>query len=263
MSRRCLCLTVFILAVMSHRVLPAAEKAHPLSEKQRAASRATLEKVVKQSTAAIAAAPSKVAGYSRRGDALFFLGRFKEAVADYDKMVELDAALEKPHWRRGIAWFYAKQYKQAAHQFEIYNSFDNVDRENGIWRFFSQARAYDIKTARKGLLKYKKDDREPFPDVYKLFSEELTGKPILKKINAAKISDTEREKRLFYAQLYIGLNHALHDRDEKAVNHLRAAVANTWGPKAGYGPHYMWQVGRLHYELLTEKLNKKSKKTKE
>lgn len=248
--------TLLCLAQSSIAAEPIAKSAHPLPQKQRDASRARLEAAVKQFTRAIAAAPKKIAGYSRRGDALFFLGRFKEAVADYDKMVELDPSLDASHWRRGIACFYAKQYKRAARQFEVYNSFDNVDRENGIWRFFSQAKAYDIRKARKGLLKYKKDDREPFPDVYKLFSEDITGEAILKKIAAAKISDTEREKRLFYAELYIGLNHALHNRKPQAVKHLRAAVANKWGPQAGFGPHYMWQVGRLHYELLTDKKGK-------
>ncbi len=89
--------------------------------------------------------------------------------------------------------------------------------------------------------------------MYRLFSNDTTGAAILKKIAAAKIGNNEREKRLFYAHLYVGLNHALHDRDKRAIKHLREAVANKWGPKAGYGPHWMWQVGRLHYELLMKK----------
>ena len=59
--------------------------------------------------------------------------------------------------------------------------------------------------------------------------------------------------RYFYAHLYIGLNFAVEGKRDEAVVHLRKAVANTWGPKAGFGPEYMWQVGRLHYELLTKK----------
>jgi lipoprotein NlpI len=236
------------------------EKPHPLPAEKRAAYTSQFNTIVTVMTKKITTDPTQVQSYSQRADAYFFLGKFKEAVADYEKMVKLDPKLNASHWRRGIAYFYATQFKQASHQFEIYNSFDNVDRENGIWRFFSQGRAYGIKKARKGLLKYKKDDREPFPDVYRLFSQGITGDAILKKITAAKISDDEREKRFFYAQLYIGLNHALNDRNKLAIKHLREAVKNTWGPKAGYGPHYMWQVGRLHYELLTAK--KKSIKTK-
>ncbi len=199
----------------------------------------------------VAADPQNVNGYSQRGDARFFLGQFAEAVADYDKMVELDAELDDSHWRRGIAWFYAERFDQAADQFERYHSFDDVDRENGIWRYLSQYKAKGQETARKGLLKYKKDDREPFPSVYRLFAGEIEPESILDAISKAKISDEEREKRLFYAELYIGLNAAVDDQPDVARTHLREAVKNEWGRTAGYGPHYMWQVGRLHYELLT------------
>jgi len=229
---------------------------HPLTEKARGEIRKKWQAVVKDRTKRIAAEPNVVAHYSGRGDAYFFLGRFSKAVADYEKMVQLNPRLKTMHWRRGIACFYAGQFKKAAHQFEIYNTFDNVDRENGIWRFFSQAKAYGLKKARRNLLKYKTDDREPFPDVYKLFSKTITPPQILKHIEAAKIDRNEQEKRFFYANLYIGLNHALEGRRKPAVKYLREAVANSWGPKAGFGPNYMWHVGRLHYNLLTAKQKK-------
>ena len=226
---------------------------HPLSEKRRVELNEKLDKTIARLTKAIESAPDSERLYSGRGDAYFFRARFKEAVADYDKMVDLNPKLEKSHWRRGIAWFYAGQYKRAAHQFEIYNTFDNVDRENGIWRFFSQAKAYGLIKARQGLLKYKKDDREPFPSVYQLFADKTTPSEILTQIREAKIDDHEREKRLFYAQLYIGLNNDIHGKPKRAIEHLREAVANQWGPKAGYGPNYMWHVGIIHYELLRRK----------
>lgn len=200
--------------------------------------------------------------YSRRGDLYFFQGNFKKSVSDYEKMVELDPRQDTSHWRRGIARFYDGKFKDAAHQFEIYNTFDDVDRENGIWRYFSQHRAHGPKKAKQGLLKYKKDDREPFPSVYRLFSGELKPEPILESIKAADIDDDERNKRLFYAQLYIGLNHALEGRDAVALIHLKASTLNPWGPKAGYGPHYMWQVGRLHFEILSRRQKQQEKKQK-
>jgi len=216
---------------------------HPLSGERRAAIRKEAEAVV----------ANPAATSSERGDAFFKLGRFAEAVADYEKMVERDPSLEKSHWRRGIAYFYAGHYDKAARQFEIYDSFDNVDRENGIWRYFSQLKAFGKEKAREGLLKYAKDDREPFPDVYQLFEGKRTPEQILEKIKSAELSDSDREMRYFYAHLYIGLNFAVEGKRDEAVVHLRKAVANTWGPKAGFGPEYMWQVGRLHYELLTKK----------
>jgi len=228
--------------------LPAGE--HPLTFERRADMQKRFNMDIAEATGEITADPKNVRAYSRRGDAHFFRADFERAVADYEKMVELDHTREASHWRRGIAYFYADRYKDGAHQFEIYNTFDNVDRENGIWRFFCQARAYGIKKARDGLLKYKKDDREPFPDVYRLFAQQVTPGPILQSIRDADVDDAEREKRLFYAQLYVGLNHAIEGDAPAALKHLREAVGNNWGPNAGYGPRYMWHVGRLHYERL-------------
>jgi len=248
MSRQVL-FSIVVLLLFGESVELHADE-HPLSaEKQKAMSK-EFDAIIDRQSKSIEAKPKNINSYSRRADAYFFRGKFKQAVADYEQMIVLDPKRENSHWRRGIAYFYARQYKKAAHQFEIYNSFDNVDRENGIWRFFSQANAYGLKKAREGLLKYEKDDREPFPAVYQLFAEQTTPAKILKAIESAEIDDDEREKRLFYAHLYIGLNHAILKQPKPAEKHLKKAVANKWGPKAGFGPHYMWQVGRLHYELL-------------
>ncbi|QDU81257.1 Lipoprotein NlpI precursor [Polystyrenella longa] len=192
---------------------------------------------------------------SQRGDAYFFLGRFKESASDYNAMSELNPSLEDSHWRRGIAWYYAGDFKNAAGQFERYHSFDNVDRENGIWRYFSQVRAYGDKRAQEDLLKYEKDDRAPFPLLYQFFAGKVTSEEILNNINKADISDEERSKQLFYAELYIGLNHAVHEEPKQAIPHLQQAVANKWGPISGYGPHYMWQVGRVQLERLMTEAN--------
>ena len=254
---------IFVLALFSIAVSqsgPADEPKPaepPLSVEQHATLTKSFEKSLAEATKFVEADSKNTNGYSRRGDAYFFLGRFDEAVADYDQMVKLDESQGNSHWRRGIAFFYAGRFKDAAAQFESYHSFDQVDRENGIWRYLSQHKAYGQKKAREGLLKYEKDDREPFPSVYKLFAGTMTPQQILDAIDKAEISKDEREKRLFYAHLYIGLNHAVEGDDAAAQRHLRLSTLNTWGPSAGYGPSYMWQVGRLHEELLRTKPAKK------
>lgn len=203
-----------------------------------------------QLTQAIEKTPQSVDLYSKRGDVLFFLGQFPEAVNDYDKMVQLNPALDAEHWRRGIAWFYAGDYQKAAGQFERYHSFDNVDRENGIWRYLCQRKAVGLEKAREGLLKYVKDDREPFGDVYQLFQGKITPDALLDKIRMAPVSEAERQKRMFYAELYVGLFEAVEDRPESARKYLRSAADNSWPRKAGYGPHYMAEVARVHAEIL-------------
>jgi len=223
---------------------------HPLPAAKRAQLDEELDRTIRDMTARIEKEPKDQDALSRRGDAYFFRARFAEAVADYDRMIVLDPDLAASHWRRGIALFYAGQFEAAAKQFEDYHSFDDVDRENGIWRYLSQHKAFGRPKAREGLLKYQKDDREPFPDVYRLFAGERTGDEILDRIEKGTLDRDEREKRRFYAELYVGLNDVVEGRADSARRHLRKAVENTWGPRAGYGPRYMWHVGRVQYELL-------------
>lgn len=231
----------------------AAEPTEPTRPADTANVAEQLRPQVAELSAEIAKSPDTVDLYSRRGDAHFFLAEFAQAVADYDKMVAIKPDEDASHWRRGIAYFYAGQYEQAAGQFERYHSFDNVDRENGIWRYLSQVKAYGKERARQDLLKYEKDDREPFPDVYQLFAGKIGPDAVLKRIDAAEITEVEREKRRFYAHLYIGLNYAVEDQPDAARVYLAKAAANKWPERAGYGPHYMWHVARLHRDILAER----------
>lgn len=212
--------------------------------------KAQWERQLSQLNDLVADEPDRLALYSQRGDVLFFLGRFEAAVADYDKMIAIDASRAASHWRRGIALFYAERAKEAAAQFEQYHSFDDVDRENGIWRYFSQWKASGKEAAQAELLRYEKDDREPFPDLYAFFAGKLSGEEVLTHIKNAELTSQERRKREFYAHLYLGLERALAQDNEAARLFLTRAVENDWPRQAGYGPHYMWQVGRLHLEQL-------------
>lgn len=259
LQRRALCISSVVLLLTTIRFpapLRAADVAPSWTQENQAELLATQSDRVKKLTVQIEASPKALDLYSKRGDAYFFLGDFDKALADYEQMVKLDETEAPGHWRRGIADFYAGKFKAASDQFELYHSFDDVDRENGIWRYLSQVKAFGRDKAREGLLKYKKDDREPFPDVYQLFAGKLTAEEILKKIRDAKLDDDEREKRLFYAELYIGLNFDVEKDPQQALTHLQAATATQWPRKAGYGPNYMWHVGRLHAIQLQQQLQK-------
>ena len=190
-----------------------------------------------------------VGKYSRRGDLHMFLGKFAEAESDYKKMSMLNPDLDASHWRLGIAMYFAQHPEDAAAQFDKYHSFDNVDRENGIWRYLSHRAAFGKEKAREQLLKYEKDDRPPFREVYQLFEGTMTADQVLQSISP-DLPESSRQSRLFYAQLYVGLNDAVEDKPESALKALREAVKNDWPREAGFGPDYMWHVGRLQYLRL-------------
>lgn len=241
-----------VLAAFTILAVPLGAAEHPLSSERRERLRDDLQKTVERLTKSIEADADNVRLYSRRGDAWFFLGRFRKAVADYEKMLELRPQLEAQHWRLGLAYFYTGRYKKAARQFELYHTVGPTDRENGIWRFFAQAKAEGVDKAREDLLQYDEPDREPFPALYELVAGRIGPRQVLEPIRAADIDKQARQKRLYYAHLYIGFHDAIQGKRKPAVAHLRKAVGSEWAPQASYGPHYMWHVGRLHYELLTD-----------
>lgn len=195
--------------------------------------------------------PGAVGIHSRRGDALLFLGRFPQAVREYQAMVAINPELDASHWRLGIALYLANEPEQAARQFDKYHSFDDVDRENGIWRFLCHYRAWGAERAAKELLKYSKDDREPFPVVYRLFDGALTPEEARRQIPES-LSALEREKRVFYTELYIGLLETVRNNPQAARKALGRATACQWPRTAGFGPHYMWHVGRLQFDQLSK-----------
>ncbi|MGB0740333.1 MAG: hypothetical protein ACPGXX_09700, partial [Planctomycetaceae bacterium] len=57
-------------------------------------------------------------------------------------------------------------------------------------------------------------------------------------------------QRQFYSALYVGLNASLHGDRDLAIESLTTATLSKWPQRAGYGPSYMWHVGRL--ELIRQ-----------
>ncbi|MCA9059620.1 MAG: hypothetical protein KDA85_14030 [Planctomycetaceae bacterium] len=188
---------------------------------------------------------------SQRGDLRFFLRDYAGAVADYRRMVELDASLDASHWRLGIALFMAGHPEEAAGQFDRYHSFDDVDRENGIWRYLSHCRAFGQERAAKELLRYQKDDRPPFGEVYRMFDGTMSVDQVQQAISP-DLPPSAQAPRRFYTDLYVGMYHLVRDQPEPARLALQRAVLNPWGRTAGYGPRYMWQVARVQLQELNE-----------
>lgn len=248
-----LALRLALLATFGAGELPP----HPLKKENCAELDARLDQTIRNSTEAIRQGQSARL-YLVRGSTYVLRNRIGDALADFDKLIEL-APEQAPHlWQRGIALYYAERYLESARQFESYHTVDNVDRENGIWRFLAQARVMGIEKARAQLLEYAKDDRPPFPDLYEMYRGRKSAEAVLERIEAATPAGRNRESQLFYAHLYIGMLADVQNELERAERHLRAAVANPSGQSSEGGPGYMWQVARLDYERLRQRLSKKA-----
>jgi lipoprotein NlpI len=180
--------------------------------------------------------------YQRRGLVFFKAGKIKESISDFDRQIELNPKSKGSHWQRGISYYYAGQYENGRKQFEGYQDFDSNDVENAVWRFMCMARSDGIDKARKAILKIGDDKRVPMRQVYDLFKGDLKPADVL----AAAKADRE----LFYAHLYVGIYHDLLGDKKKAFEHINQATE-----KYRIG-HYMWDVARVHRDLLAAKLKK-------
>lgn len=213
---------------------------------------ASLKADVQRLTAALAATPDSIRLLSQRGDALLFLGRFKESVADFEKMIALDPAQDAPHWRLGIAYYYAGDFAKSSAQFLKYQSYEAGDRENGIWKFMADVPVHGLEKARTMMVEYTRFDREPFPDLYRMFAGTLTGDEVL---SALKTKGLARDGApQFFAHYYVGVNEGLLGRREQALALLNKAVDSAWGRTAEGGPAYMWRCARLHRDQLAAKV---------
>jgi lipoprotein NlpI len=223
--------------------------ARPLYQRHTERIDKTYQEVIKKQTVAIEADPANDRAYSRRGDAYFFTGQYDKAVTDYEKMVELDPEIAVQHWRLGLAYYYAGQFAKTARQLGLYHAYDDQDRENGIWIFLAQAQADGVAKAREKMIRYKKDDRPPLPDVYRMFEGKLTAEELLKRIEAEikqkGLPKATREQRMFYAHLYVGLFAEAEKKPQQARESFLAATEQAWPLKAGGGPAYMWHCARL------------------
>ncbi|MGI8601937.1 MAG: tetratricopeptide repeat protein [Verrucomicrobiales bacterium] len=249
---RCLASLLLLVMPLPGQDKPAVEKAgsaapHPPSVAMRTRIDAHFKARLSGLDAAVAKNPDLVELRSRRGDTHLFLAHFPEAVADFEKMVALDSAQDAPHWRLGIAYYFAGAYEKSARQFAKYHAFDGRDRENGIWKFLAQVKAEGIDKARREMLVYTKFDREPFPSLYEMFAGRTTADDVLAEIKSKGLVGNDSVE--FFAHYYSGLNEEILGRRERSRDLLGKAVASPLGRELDEAP-YMWQVARLHFDWL-------------
>jgi lipoprotein NlpI len=201
-------------------------------------------------TKVIALDKNRASAYQQRGFVHFKAGKFKESIADFDEYIERVPKAKNSHWQRGISYYYAGQYEDGRKQFEGYQDFDKNDVENAVWRFMCMARADGIAKARTAILPIGDDWRVPMRQVYDLYKGELKPEDVLAAAKAGKGDPDQRNRQLFYAHLYVGIYFDLQNDKKRAFEHINKAT------KEHRIGHYMWDVARIHRDLLDKELKK-------
>jgi lipoprotein NlpI len=208
---------------------------------------AELDKIIRED-------PLDADAYNRRGIAHFKLGHFKESLADFDRYLKLKRKAKASHWQRGITCYYAGSYEEGAKQFEAYQTYYGNDVENAVWHYLCIARKDGVKKARASILKVGNDMRVPMREIHALFSGTAKPEDVLAAAEAGKPTKQKLKEQLFYAHLYLGLYYEAEGEKKKAREHITKAA------KDYKMDHYMWEVARVHSELLEKKAKEEQKK---
>ena len=186
---------------------------------------------------------SPVARY-HRGTQNFLLGRIPESVDDYDRLIEIQPDRAAYQWQRGISLYYAGKYEDGRKQFELHRTVNPNDVENSVWHFLCVARKDGVEEARKKLIPVAGDPRVPMAQVLELFAGNLEPNDVLEAAESDSTPKHLRRTQQMYAHLYIALLYEAEGNRNLVRKHLRKAV------DLNLKDEYMWEVARVHLELL-------------
>jgi len=188
--------------------------------------------------------PKASTAYDKRGWEEFRVNKVDRAVEDFNRYIQLEPQREPYHWQRGIALYYAGKYDLGRKQFELHQTVNPRDVENGVWHFMCVARESSFEKAQASMIPIAGDYRVPMTEIYELFRGKATPDDVLKATKKANPSDTELEGRKFYAHLYLGLYFEAKGDKEQAYEHIKRAATEF------RAEHYMGDVARVHFKRL-------------
>jgi lipoprotein NlpI len=204
-------------------------------------------KAVESFTKAIALDPKAATAYQSRGEANFFLSRFKESISDFDQALAIEPEKKPYHWQRGISCYYAQQFEEGRKQFEEHKTVNPNDVENAVWHYLCVARISGVEKARSALIPMEGDSRVPMKEIYALYSGKASPEDVLRAASAGTPSPARLKDHLFYAHLYLGLYYeAQGDEKQARANILKAASEAIPG-------NYMGDVAKVHARLYQAK----------
>ena len=187
--------------------------------------------------------PPSATLFDARGSEYFKLGKIEKSIADFERAVVLKPEEEPWHWKRGISYYYAERWDDGRRQFEGYQSVDDNDVENAVWRYLCMARKSGVEAARADMLKIRRDPRIPMMEIYELYAGRLKPAEVLAAAASGSPTAEELNARLFYAHLYLGLFYEVTGDAGLAKKHLELARSHRIG-------HYMWNVADVHTKRL-------------
>lgn len=177
----------------------------------------------------------------REGVQAFFNAQPQEAVAAFDRLIELTPEVKPQLWQRGLALYYTGDFKAGREQFEVHQTVNTADVENAAWHFLCVARLEGLEAARKALIPIEGDTRVPMKQVHDLFAGKGSAEEVLKAAEAGEGEDLRNHR--CYAHLYLGLYYEALKDDARAKEHMLKAARD-------YSmEHYMGMCAQAHVKV--------------
>jgi lipoprotein NlpI len=183
--------------------------------------------------------PRRAEAYDQRGSQHFMLGHIDQSIEDFDRYLKLRPDQQPWHWKRGISYYYAGRWDDGRRQFEGYQTVDDNDVENAVWRYLCMARDVGVEKARTALLPIKRDGRVPMMEVYTLYGGRAKVDDVLKAAAAPAANPAVQNAQQFYAHLYLGLYYEVQGDTARAKEQIALACKHKI-------PHYMGNVAEVH-----------------
>lgn len=194
--------------------------------------------------------PKNASLYRLRGEVHFFSGDFKESVADFDTYLEAEPD-KRPHlWQLGMSLYYVEDYARGKALFEEHQKVNAGDVENAVWHYLCVARLEGVEAAKKGIYPYAGDRRGWARAVHDLYAGTGTPETVLKATESAE-NPAEKNARLSYSHLYLGLHDEVQGKKKEALEHYKLAFESTKqveDPMQQRLSSYMKQAIKVLYE---------------
>lgn len=185
------------------------------------------------------------ASLHRRGMEAFFKGEIKESLKFWDQEIALVPKRAPYHWQRGLALYYAGEFRRGVAQFATHQTVNGHDVENAVWHFLcvTKEKGGSVENARKNLIPITGDRRVPMKEVHDLFAGKGNEEAVL--------ASSKTRNELCYAHLYLGLYHEALGHEKKSLEHIRKSAIDF------KMDHYMGKVAQVHLKLRSPKKIKK------
>ncbi len=168
----------------------------------------------------------------------FRAARIQQSLDGFDRVARLSPGDAPYLWQRGIAQYYAGQFRECRDMFVSHRTVNPDDVENAAWHFLCVARAESPDAARKQILPVGPDARRPMREVYQMFKGDMTQAQVMK----AAGNDPGA---LFFARLYIGLYLEATGNREAGRAQIEIAAEDRYARVGGY----MHDVARVHLRV--------------